>query len=210
MTLEGGEGAGKSTQARALAAWLEAKNILVRLTREPGGSPGAEEIRQLLTTGAPGRWGAVTEALLLSAARRDHVDQVIGPSLTAGTWVVSDRFTDSTLAYQGYGHGLDLGALRRLQTFVVDGLRPDLTLLFDLPVEIGLARSRQRLGDRVGVEDRYERLDSIFHNRIRHGFLDLAAGDPERFAVIDATAPIDQVGEVVRQVVTDRLLDRTA
>ena len=141
ITFEGGEGAGKSTQARRLAAALRARGLEVVETREPGGSPGAEEIRRLLTTGEAGRWSPMAETLLHNAARADHLRRTVRPALAAGSWVVSDRFADSTMAYQGYGQGLDRGFIAALSAAVVDGLEPALTLVFDLPVEQGLGRA---------------------------------------------------------------------
>jgi dTMP kinase len=189
ITLEGGEGAGKSTQTRRLAAQLRLEGYEALETREPGGSPGGEQIRQLLVRGETARWDALSEALLLFAARHDHRRRLLAPALARGTWVVCDRFTDSTLAYQGYGHGLPLETLRRLDRLVMDGFHPDLTLLLDLPVEIGLARAKAR----EGTEDRFESLDLAFHKRLREGFLALAAAEPRRFAVIDADASEEEV-----------------
>jgi len=158
ITIEGGEGAGKSTQTRLLLAALERAGIPARGTREPGGSPNAETIRRLLLEGAGERWDAVGEALLFMAARRDHVAQLIEPSLAQGFWVISDRFADSTLAYQGYGKGLPLADLAALHRFALDAFAPDLTLILDLPVEIGLARAA---GRGIGT-GRFERLDPPF------------------------------------------------
>lgn len=199
ITLEGGEGAGKSTQARRLTEALTAQGIDCLLTREPGGSKGAEEIRALLVNGEPGRWSAITEALLLTAARRDHLERTVLPALAAGRWVVCDRFADSTLAYQGYGAGLPLEDLRALFRLALGGVVPDLTLVFDLPVEIGLARAANRAGGAAaGDEDRFERMEREFHQRLRAGFLAIAAAEPQRCAVIDAAADMDSVtGDIV-------------
>jgi dTMP kinase len=199
ITLEGGEGGGKSTQARQLAVWLEGQGHKVLLTREPGGSPGAEEIRKLLVQGATDRWDPVTETLLHFAARRDHLERVIRPALSAGQWVLSDRFADSTLAYQGYGHGVDRGFIAALEGAVVGSQRPDLTLILDLPVAVGLKRA----GARQGSETRYEDMARAFHERLRQGFLDIAKQDPARCRVIDATADIDRVQAVLRAAVAD-------
>lgn len=201
ITLEGGEGAGKSTQARRLAQALAARGVDCLLTREPGGSPGAEEIRALLVNGEPGRWSAATEALLLTAARRDHLERTVEPALAAGRWVVCDRFSDSTLAYQGYGAGLPLDDLRALFRLALGGFSPDLTLVFDLPVDVGLARAAAR----AGGEDRFERMGRDFHQRLRDGFLAIAAAEPERCAVIDAGADVDTVAADVLAVVRARL-----
>ncbi|CAO3420923.1 dTMP kinase [Azospirillum doebereinerae] len=189
ITLEGGEGAGKSTQLRRLAETLAARGIDVVTTREPGGSPGAEEIRTLLVSGETGRWGAVTEALLHTAARRDHLERTVWPALDSGRWVLCDRFFDSTMAYQGYGLGLGRDLIAGLQTTALGDFRPDLTLILDIAVETGLRRAASRHGG----EDRYERMDIGFHQRLRDGFLDIARREPDRCAVIDADAELDAV-----------------
>ncbi len=201
ITLEGGEGAGKSTQLRRLAETLAARGIDVLTTREPGGSKGAEEIRALLVSGDTGRWGPVTEALLHSAARRDHLERTVWPALEAGRWVVCDRFFDSTMAYQGYGLGLGRERIAALQALALDGFRPDLTLILDIDVRTGLRRAAAR----AGGEDRYERMDIGFHERLRHGFLDIAEREPERCAVIDADADLDHVQARVWNAVASRL-----
>ncbi len=189
ITLEGGEGAGKSTQQARLLSALQARGLEVIATREPGGSPGAEEIRSLLVQGDSHRWDGITEALLHFAARRDHLRTTVWPALERGAWVVSDRFADSTLAYQGYGHGLDESVYRELYRMVCGAFQPDLTLILDLPVEEGLARA----GGRGGGEDRYEGMGHAFHERLREGFLEIARKEPERCRVIDASADADAV-----------------
>ncbi len=200
ITLEGGEGAGKSTQATALRALLEARGRRVVATREPGGTPGAEEIRALLVTGDPGRWDACSEALLVFAARRDHVEKVIEPALARGDWVLCDRFLDSTLAYQGYARGLGPGAIEALHALAIGRLRPDLTLLFDLDPAIGLRRAAARRGG----EGRFEAQDLAFHQRLRAGFQAIAQAEPERCKVIDAEAPLAAVTQAVEQAVLAR------
>lgn len=200
ITLEGGEGAGKSTQARRLAAALRAGGVEVVETREPGGSPGAEEIRRLLTTGEPDRWSPMAETLLHFAARSDHIRRTIRPALKAGRWVCCDRFADSTMAYQGYGHGIDREFIARLAGAVLGDLRPDLTLIFDLPVDQGLARAAAR----TGHEDRYEKMDRKFHEALRRGFLDIAAKDPQRCVVIDASGDEAATWRRVRAAVHER------
>lgn len=202
VTLEGGEGAGKSTQLRLLADTLIARGLDVLATREPGGSPGAEEIRTLLVSGEPGHWDGLTEALLHNAARRDHLVRTVWPALEAGRWVLCDRFADSTLAYQGYGRGLDHGVIAQLHALTTGGFVPDLTLILDLPPEVGMARTRNRRG---GGEDRYERMDLDFHRRLRQGFLDIARREPERCVVVDASQPLEVVAAAVRDAVTQRL-----
>ena len=201
ITLEGGEGAGKSTQARRLAAALRAAGLDVMETREPGGSPGAEEIRRLLTAGEPARWSPMAETLLHFAARADHIRRAIRPALAAGRWVCCDRFADSTMAYQGYGHGVDCDFIGRLAGAVLGDLRPDLTLVFDLPVEQGLARAATR----PGQEDRYEKMDRRFHEALRQGYLDIAAKNPERCILIDASGNEDETWRRVSAAVHDRL-----
>lgn len=201
ITLEGGEGGGKSTQARRLAAYLRKAGCEVVLTREPGGSPGAEQIRALLVDGDVRRWDAVTEALLHFAARRDHLVRTVLPALQRGAWVVCDRFADSTVAYQGYGHGLDLADIAALTRIAVGSARPDLTLILDLPPEAGLARA----GGRGDGADRYERMDLAFHRRIREGYLEIARGEPDRCVVIDAGSDEESVHEAVLEAVQARL-----
>jgi dTMP kinase len=197
ISLEGGEGAGKSTQLRLLSAWLQGRGIKLVATREPGGSPGAEEIRALLVTGATGRWDPLTETLLHYAARRTHVESLVLPALRAGQWVVSDRFADSTLAYQGYGLGVDLQAIERLRELAIGAFRPDLTIVLDVPP----ATRRARTAGRAGNEDRYERMSEPFHARVRDGFLAIAASDPGRCVVIDADLPADIVAARIQHAI---------
>jgi dTMP kinase len=170
-------------------------------TREPGGSPGAEEIRRLLVEGTPERWDAETEALLMVAARRSHLVETIWPSLERGEWVVSDRFADSTLAYQGYGRGLPQKSLEGLHKLIAGDFNSDLTFILDLPVEIGLSRAARR----TGTETRFERMDRKFHQRLRQGFHDLARKDPKRCVVIDATGDIATVQQAIRSALHARL-----
>jgi len=201
ITLEGGEGAGKSTQVSRLVARLQARGLEVVRTREPGGSRGAEDIRQLVVTGEAGRWSARTELLLMFAARSDHLEQTIRPALERGAWVVCDRFADSSRAYQGAGGGADPAFIEQLDAAVVGADQPDLTLIFDLPVEEGLKRAFGR-----GLfETRFESKGLAFHQRLRDGFLRIAAERPERCAVIDATGDEDEVEQRVWRVVEDRL-----
>ncbi len=199
ITFEGGEGSGKSVQARRLAERLRAKGLAVTLTREPGGAPGAEDIRKLLLTGDPKRWTPLSEALLFSAARADHVARLIRPRLAAGDWVVSDRFADSTLAYQGYAQGLGSAVVESLAALVLDGQKPDLTLILDVEVETGLARARKR-----GEETRYERFDRTFHTRLREAYRSIAKAEPQRCIVIDGMPAEEQVADAVWAVVAHR------
>lgn len=202
ITFEGGEGAGKSTQVKRLAERLRAATIDPVLTREPGGCSGAEDIRALLVQGEPGRWSPLTEALLNYAARREHLDRTILPALKAGRWVISDRFADSTVAYQGYGHGLGAEIIAKIHALVVGDFAPDLTLILDIPVKAGLERAVARAGN----ETRYERMDGGFHERMRQGFLDIARREPKRCAVIDAGRDADAVAADIWAAVQSRLL----
>ena len=200
ITLEGGEGAGKSTQVRRLAAALEARGIKALTTREPGGSPGAEEIRKLMVEGEPGRWEVMTETLLAYAARADHVARTIGPALMAGTWVICDRFSASTFAYQGAGRGLDRETIRRIDSAVLDDFSPDLTLILDLDVKRGLERALAR----SDTENRFEKFGVDFHERLRQAFLDMARRNPDRCRVIQADGTEDQVAEAIFTAVSRR------
>lgn len=200
ITFEGGEGAGKSTQVKRLAAALQAKGIAVVTTREPGGSPGAEKIRALLVNGAPGRWDALTETLLVYAARADHVGRTIGPALLADKWVLCDRFTDSTYAYQGAGRGLARETIRRVDAVVLDDFKPDLTLILDLDVGTGLARA----GNRGAAESRFENFDRDFHERLRQAFLETARRNPDRCIVIDAAQAEGDVATAIWAAVARR------
>ena len=193
ITFEGPEGAGKTTQADRLRESLVAAGRSVELVREPGGTAAGERIRALLLAADPDgiTLGTRTDALLFNAARAQLVDQVIEPALAAGSTVISTRFADSTLAYQGYGAGLDLDALRELERFATGGLRPDLTILLDVPVALGLKR-------KAGEETRFESaFDEAFHERVRDGFLALAADEPERFVVVDGRMPAGAVAAAI-------------
>jgi dTMP kinase len=201
ITLEGGEGAGKSTQVRLLKEALECAGYEVVLTREPGGSIGAEQIRNLLVCGDAGRWDGMSEALLNFAARRDHLCKTIWPAIDRGAWVISDRFADSTIAYQGYAHGLTLKSLYDLWDIAIDGYRPDLTFILDLPVKTGLQRALGR-GD---GEDRYEKMALGFHEKLKAGFLAIAKAESNRCRVVDATRSIDEIQTDIRHDVCERL-----
>ncbi|MEO5374773.1 MAG: dTMP kinase [Alphaproteobacteria bacterium] len=199
VTFEGGEGAGKSTQVRLLIEALGRAGIDALATREPGGAPGAEQIRRLLVEGDVGRWDPMTEALLHFAARRDHMARTVWPALDAGRWVVSDRFADSTMAYQGHGQALDRSVIEGLYRLVLGDFAPDLTVILDLPVEVGLGRAAARNGS--GVEDRYERMGLDFHRRLRQAFLDIAAREPTRCVVI----PADGTPAAIHAAILDAL-----
>ncbi|WP_294322177.1 dTMP kinase [uncultured Sphingomonas sp.] len=198
LTLEGGEGVGKSTQARALVAALESRGIHAVLTREPGGSEGAEAIRALLMQGDVRRWSAHAEALLFAAARADHVEKLIRPMVDAGSWVICDRFIDSTRAYQG-AQGIDDAAILALHGFGSRGLLPDRTLLLSLPDGVGDARARARDG---AAADRFAARDDDFHRSVTATFHRIAAAEPDRVRRIDATGAVEQV--------TARLIDAIA
>jgi dTMP kinase len=200
ITFEGGEGTGKSTQVALLEVALRSIDIPVVTTREPGGAPGAEEIRNLLVNGEVNRWTPMSEALLNYAARAEHLDKTVYPALDQNQWVISDRFADSTMAYQGYGHGVDHAALNALDGVVLGGFKPDLTIIFDLGLETSLGRAHAR-GE---GEDRYERMGRDFHERLRQGFLDIAAKETERCCVIDASGPIDQIAVIIRELISQR------
>jgi dTMP kinase len=196
ITLEGGEGAGKSTQARMLADALCTLGLPVLRTREPGGAPGAELLREMLLSGHID-WTGAAETMLHVAARMEHVARTIRPAIDAGTWVVCDRFHDSTMAYQGYGLGVDRGMIEALGAMV--GIVPELTLVLDVPREVALARLRGR----GGVDDRYERLDDAFHRRVNEGFREIAA--QARCVLVDAERDVDAVHKAVMAAV-QRLL----
>ena len=197
ITLEGGEGTGKSTQARRLAAALSSRGISCVTTREPGGSPGAEEIRSLLVRGETGRWDPLTETMLMFAARADHVARTIKPALAARKWVICDRFTDSTYAYQGAGRGIPRETIRRVEAIALGDFQPDLTLVLDLPVEEGLARAHGR----ASSENRFEHFDRDFHERLRAAFLAIARRAPDRCRLIDASRSEDEVADTILSTV---------
>ena len=200
ITIEGGEGAGKSTQLRRLAADLQARGIDCLVTREPGGTEGAEAIRELIVHGPPERWRPLAELYLFLAAREDHLHRAILPALERGRWVLCDRFADSTRVYQGWAGGLGLDLVDRLQAPLLGDHRPDLTLILDLPVELGLARCAAR-----GAMARFEAKGAAFHERVRVGFHRLAELEPERFAVIDASGDEAEVATAVARAVASRL-----
>jgi dTMP kinase len=201
ITFEGGEGVGKSTQIRRLAETLRGRGIDVVTTREPGGSPGAELLREVVLSGAARPYGPFAEALLFAAARDDHLDVTIRPALAAGKWVLSDRFADSTRAYQGVAGRVDADLLRTLERLIVGDTKPDLTLILDLPVGEGLKRVRGRGGEL----DRFESEGLVFHERLRRAFLGIAQAEPQRCAVVDANRPEDAVAADVLRAVDERL-----
>lgn len=189
ITFEGGEGSGKSTQVGRLVERLTARGLDVLRTREPGGSAGAEDIRALALNGAAERWSPMTETLLMYAARSDHLERTIRPALARGAFVICDRFSDSSRAYQGAGGGVDAGFIEAMDAAVVGESQPDLTLIFDLPVEIGLERALAR----GGADLRFETKGLAFHQRLREGFRRVATEHPERCRIIDASGDPDAV-----------------
>jgi dTMP kinase len=201
ITFEGGEGAGKSTQIKRLFEYLVAKNHKVITTREPGGTLPAEEIRTLLVNGDPGKWSASAEALLNSAARDSHLQDIIRPALNEGKIVLCDRFMDSTRAYQGFAGGSPMALIDALEHHIVGTTRPDLTLVFDLDPNIGLVRAGSR---GAGVEDRYERKGLQFHNALRSAFLEIAKTDPARCVVVNAQGTPDEVWNIVLRIIQER------
>lgn len=204
ITLEGGEGAGKSTLARALSERLDAAGFTARTTREPGGSPKAEAIREMILAGQARDYGPFAEALMFSAARIDHIDSLIRPALTRGEWVICDRFIDSTRVYQGVLGQLDKAVLAELEAVTISGLMPELTLILDLDPEIGLARAakRRRPGEAI---DRFEGETLAFHRNLRQAYLDIASAEPQRCALLDATLPPEALAEAAWHILRERL-----
>jgi dTMP kinase len=203
ITFEGGEGTGKSTQAAMLALRLESLGLGVQLTREPGGSPGAEIVRHVLLTGAAKPLGADVEAILFAAARDDHVQCTILPALRSGKWVVCDRFADSTRVYQGILGHVDQKLLNVLERVSIGELAPDLTVILDLPVQVGLERAKLRRGNVAA--DRFEGEGADFHEKLREAYLGIAAREPDRCVIIDANAAKEAVASAIWQVVQSRL-----
>jgi dTMP kinase len=203
ITFEGGEGSGKSTQAGILANRLARAGRKVLATREPGGSPAAEEIREALLSGHVWQFGPLAEALLFSVARADHIENAIGQALHEGKWVVCDRFLDSTRAYQGATAGVPKGLISALERLTVGNLLPDITFILDIPPEEGLARAAERRSG--STPDRFESQELLLHERVRRAFLDIAEEEPERCIVIDASQPEAMVAEDVWEAVLQRL-----
>jgi dTMP kinase len=208
ITFEGGEGTGKSTHAGMLAQRLRSFGIGIVQTREPGGSPGAEIIRHVLLSGAAKPLGAEAETILFAAARDDHVRTTIEPALAAGRWVICDRFIDSTRVYQGVLGKVAPGFIEGLERLTLDGLKPDLTFILDVPADVGLARAKKRRGD--GDADRFESESLAYHEKLREAYRALAERQPERCVLIDATEPRVKVAMKLWNVVTERLDPATA
>jgi len=202
ISFEGGEGSGKSTQINKLAEQLEAARLRTIVTREPGGSPGAEVIRHLILSGMGKLLGAEAETLLFAAARDDHVRTVIRPALNQGTWVLCDRFSDSTRAYQGRVGHVAPGLLNAMERVTIGDLKPDLTIILDLPVEIGLRRAATRRGN--AAPDRFESEDTKFHQNLREAYREIAAAEPERCVLIDASADVNTVAASVWAALRER------
>lgn len=201
ITLEGGEGAGKTTLIGALKTWLQDRGTDVVVTREPGGTPGAELLRDILLKGETDRWSAITEALLMYAARVDHVERLIQPALARGAWVISDRFADSTTAYQGTAGGMPVWRIRQLHKAALGDFDPDLTLVLDLDPAVGMQRALDRGEDAT----RFERHGLDYHRRLRQAFLDIASAEPRRCAVIDASEPPDAVAAAAIAAIEARI-----
>jgi dTMP kinase len=200
ITLEGGDGSGKSTQTKRLCEFLRSKGIETIQTREVGGSPSAESIRELWLTPSEGHWDTITEVYLIMAARREHLVKTIFPALERGAWVVCDRFIDSTRAYQGIGQDLGLEIIDELYRHIAGDFEPDLTLLLDLPVDVGLSR----MTSRGGQDDRYQQKHKDFHQKLRDGFLFLATKNKERFQIVDASCEAAVVTKSIEDVIRQR------
>ena len=204
ITFEGGDGCGKTTQIRAVENYLRERNRAYVVTREPGGTKLGKSIRKVLLEVGDEAIAPTTELFLYLADRAQHVQQVIRPAIRAGSIVLCDRFTDSTLAYQGYGRGIEIEWLRRLNDTASSGLRPDLTLLLDCPAAVGLRRTQTQRA--WPPEDRFEREEIAFHERVRNGFLELAHAEPERFRIVDAARAVGEVTRLVREVIDRELV----
>lgn len=205
ITLEGGEGAGKSTQAKRLSTRLREQNVRTLLTREPGGTPRAEAIREVLLSGKAKSLGPLGEALLFYVARDSHLELTIRPALARGDWVICDRFHDSTRAYQGAAGGVSVGTIDALERIVVGATQPDLTLILDLPAEEGLKRAAARAESAGESIDRFEDMSLRFHQNLRQEFLDIAKTAPKRCVVINAMGSEDEVAEAIWKIVVNRL-----
>jgi dTMP kinase len=200
ITFEGGEGSGKSTQINLLYNFLIEKGEDVLCTREPGGTPSAEIIRNLLTKGDTDRWSPATEALLMWAARSEHVEKLIKPSLDKGKWVLSDRFYHSTYAYQGVGRNLGIENMRIIKKIIIGDITPDLTFILDIDPVNGIDRTKNRDSN----EDRFEKMNLDFHNKLRKAFIQISKKDPKRFIVIDAELSLEKISEIISSEVQAR------
>jgi dTMP kinase len=200
ITFEGGEGCGKSTQSKLLFQAIQQKNYPCYITREPGGTPGAEQIRNLLVEGEINKWEKMTEILLHMAARKEHVEKVIKPKLNEGINIICDRFVDSTIAYQGYGHELGSDIITNLHNNIFEEFYPDLTFIMDMDVNDGIKRTLRR----KTTENRYEKMDIPFHKRVREGFLKIAYNNPERFIIINAKNTISHIHNIILEHINQR------
>jgi dTMP kinase len=206
ITFEGIEGCGKTTQMRLLAKRLETLGKRVTMTREPGGCPIADQVRGILLDAGNSAMTPLAELLLYAAARAQHVAEVVKPALAAGHIVLCDRFTDATIAYQGYGRRLDRQVIDGLNHLAMDGVRPDMTVLLDCPVEVGLARAMARINSSHGArEERFELEAMEFHKRVRDGYLQLAAGEPDRFVIVDGAAGVEETAVAIEAAVVKRV-----
>ena len=207
ITFEGGEGGGKSTQTRLLQDTFKSIGVKSILTREPGGSVGAEEIRELIVSGSSDRWDSLTELCLLYAARRDHWLKVIKPQLEQGVWVISDRFADSSIVYQGYAGDIEIDTVLNIHSLVLGEVWPDLTIVLDLPPELGLKRSYKRDTVNNSKDRRFEQRELQFHNFLREGFQYLHSKSPDRVCIIDGTKPIKEVEVEVFSIIKKRFVE---
>lgn len=208
ISLEGGEGSGKTTQINRLVGMLSDRGYEVLITREPGGTPEAESIRNLLVQRGGGDWNAMSEILLLFAARSMHVEKLIEPALDDGKIVICDRFSDSTIAYQGFGRGSDIETIKEIERISINGFKPDLTFILDIDVQTGLDRSNSRLStENAGdnTEDRFERLDIDFHERLREGFLSIARKNESRCYILNASQSIDHLSDEIKNITLAKL-----
>lgn len=204
ITFEGAEGVGKSTQIALLKSKLEALGIPLVVSREPGGTGGGKLIRELLLKGDVSRWTAKTEALLMAADRAQHAEELVIPNLEAGTWVILDRFYDSSVAYQGAGRGIGVEKVKELQRFAVGNLKPDLTILLDMDLDVSLKRALAREGGSTDAEDRFERMDKSFHQTLKQTFLQLAAEETDRFEIFDAGRAVEPIADDIWNTVKIR------
>ena len=202
ISLEGGEGAGKSTQIVAMKGYIESKGKKVLRTREPGGAGGAEELRELLVSGEANRWDPISETLIIYAARREHWIKKIQPALEDGLWVISDRFSDSTIVYQGYGKGVNQALIRNLHLLTLGDVYPDLTLILDLPAQTGLKRGLSRDQETNTANTRFENMKLSFHNRVRNGFKEIASKYPNRVHSLNAEKPIEEVTKDINDILS--------
>ncbi len=202
ITFEGGEGSGKSTQIKILKKRLSKNKKKIILTREPGGTKEAERIRELLVRGKSTKWSGTTEVLLMSTARKDHVDKVILPNLKKGNWVLCDRFIDSTLAYQGYGRNVGEVLIKQLNKSLINNLKPNLTFLFDIDPKIGLRRSKKRINNEL----RYENMPLTYHRKIRNAYIDIAKKNKKRIKIIDGSLDKNTISEIIWSIIQKELI----